>query len=246
VNFKTLDGLSMNGLNQNLFKNIGVANQTSNSLIYLQNVWVRFDQIQALQGIDLSVNPGEMIFVTGVSGAGKTTLLNILAGDIQPDKGRVLGHAFNPSTHFISRVFQDLRLLDLYSCRDNLEIAYDPKLHSSRSKFQNELKELCQILDVTNFLSVKIKDANGGLKQKIAIIRSLLSQPTIMIADEPTCSMDKHSARKIFDLVNFYNTKRKLTVIWATHDRELINQFPGRIIHLDKGKLVYSGNACFI
>jgi ABC-type multidrug transport system ATPase subunit len=236
----------MNGLNPNLYKNIGVANQTSNSLIYLQNIWVKFDQIQALQGVDLSINPGEMIFVTGMSGAGKTTLLNILAGDIQPNKGRVLGHAFDSNTQFISRVFQDLRLLDLYSCRDNLEMAYDPSVHTSRSKYQHELKELCQILDVTNFLSVKIKDANGGLKQKIAMIRALLSRPTILIADEPTCSMDKHSARKIFELVNFYNTKRKLTVVWATHDRELINQFPGRIIHLDKGKLVYSGNACFI
>ena len=84
------------------------------------------------------------------------------------------------------------------------------------------------------------------MKQKIALIRALLARPNILIADEPTCSLDKESSVKLFEILNFYNLKRKLTVIWASHNRELVKQFPGKIIHLEKGKLIYSGHACFI
>ena len=95
-------------------------------------------------------------------------------------------------------------------------------------------------------LHLKVNDANGGLKQKVAIIRALLTRPDVLIADEPTSSLDIDNTRRLFDVLNLYNVKRGLTVIWATHNKELIKSFTGRIIHLDNGRLVYSGNACFI
>lgn len=225
----------------------GAQNLNRNSAVYyIQDVGVDFGGIKALSSIELSIKPGEIIFVTGASGAGKTTLLNILAGDLRPSKGRIISAPFENSNQFVSRVFQDLRLMPHLSCLDNLRFAFDPTLHKTKKQFEQELKELCQVLEITHLLKVKIKDANGGLKQKVAMIRALLSRPTVLLADEPTCAMDKVNARRLFEVVNFYNSKKKLTVIWATHDKDLISQFPGRIIHLDKGKLVYSGHACFI
>ena len=95
-------------------------------------------------------------------------------------------------------------------------------------------------------LNLKVSEANGGLKQQIALIRSLLSRPQILLLDEPTSSLDTEKALKVYEILDFVNSKYGTTCIWATHNRELIKKFNGRIIYLDKGKLIYSGHACFI
>jgi ABC-type sugar transport system ATPase subunit len=220
--------------------------QKSLPLYYLKQVSVDFGPIKALSNVDLEINKGEIIFITGASGAGKTTLLNILAGEILPNKGQILSSPLEDQKHFVAQVFQDLRLIEHLSIYDNLLFSFDKSIYPSKNDFERDLQDLAKVLDVTPYLKLKMKQANGGLKQKVAMIRALLTKPTVLIADEPTCSMDRNIARKIFEVVNFYNTKRKMTIIWATHDRDLISQFPGRIIHLDRGKLIYSGHACFI
>ena len=106
--------------------------------------------------------------------------------------------------------------------------------------------ELARILGVNNRLDLKIKNANGGLKQKIAFMRALLTRPDVLLADEPTAALDFENARKMFDILNLYNVKQGLTVVWATHNKELAKKFTGRMVHMDKGKLIYSGHACFI
>ncbi len=210
---------------------------------FLDDVSVKFEKIEALRSVQLSVKRGEIVFITGSSGAGKSTLLNVLSGKQNATKGRVV---LPQQECFVSQVFQDLRLLESKTCEENLWIAFDKKIYASKNEFYHELVELSRLLSVEDRLSVKIKHANGGLKQKIAIMRALLSRPDILLADEPTCSLDKDNARKVFDILNFYNQKRGMTIIWASHNKELIKQFSGRIVHLDNGKLIYSGHACFI
>ena len=78
------------------------------------------------------------------------------------------------------------------------------------------------------------------------MIRALLSRPTALLADEPTAALDKESSYRLFEVLNHFNHKKGLAVVWATHNKELIKQFPGKIAHLDGGRLVYSGHACFI
>jgi cell division transport system ATP-binding protein len=73
-----------------------------------------------------------------------------------------------------------------------------------------------------------------------------MTKPEIILCDEPTSSCDKESSIKFFELLNYYNVKKGLTIIWASHNKELVKQFPGTMLHLDSGKLVYSGHACFI
>ncbi len=219
---------------------------TKGPVFYCEDVSVQFGEISALKNVQLTVERGEIIFVTGASGAGKTTLLKVLSGLASPTSGRVLRPNDNHKGLFISNVFQDLRLMGKYTCEENLMFAYDSSIYANKAEFMQDLNELSRILGIKDRLKLKISDANGGLKQKVAIIRSLLTRPDILIADEPTSSLDIENTRRLFDVLNLYNTKRGLTVIWATHNKELIKSFTGRIIHLDNGRLVYSGNACFI
>ena len=214
-----------------------------NQSFYLQDVTVDFGGIQGLRNVQLSVSNGEVLFITGASGAGKTTLLKILTGELEPTSGEVI---LPPKVKFVAPVFQDLRLLSRKTCEANLWVSYDSSVHGSKKEFQKELDELTRVFGITDRLQMKTSKANGGLKQKIAIVRALLTRPDILVLDEPTSSLDAANAQKLYDVLNFYNTKRGLTVVWATHNKELVKRFSGRIVHLDRGKLVYSGHACFI
>jgi ABC-type multidrug transport system ATPase subunit len=229
-------------------KNMNAPKGPSGPIFFCDDVSVQFGEIRALKNVQLTIERGEIIFLTGASGAGKTTLLKVLSGHQEPTSGRtVIPSALNgKKSLFISNVFQDLRLMGKYTCEENLMFAYDSSLYASKAEFMQDLNELARILGIKDRLNLKISEANGGLKQKVAIIRSLLTRPDVLIADEPTSSLDIDNTRRLFDVLNLYNVKRGLTVIWATHNKELIKSFTGRIIHLDNGRLVYSGQACFI
>lgn len=219
---------------------------TSSGLFYLDNISVEYhNNFKALKSVHLTIQQGEILFITGASGSGKTTLLKVLAGDIIPSEGRLTG-PYQDKNHFIAEVFQDLRLLGRLTCRENLNLSYDPNLYRNKNEFNSDVLELVKVMGISDKMNLKISEANGGLTQKIAIIRALLARPTILLADEPTSSLDFESTKKIFDVINVYNMKRNLTVVWASHNRELVKKFSGRIIHLDNGKLIYSGHACFI
>ncbi|MBL6989120.1 MAG: ATP-binding cassette domain-containing protein [Bacteriovoracaceae bacterium] len=219
-----------------------------NNFFYLENVSVSFGNIDALKSIKLSIDAGEILFITGASGAGKTTLLRVLSGELIPAQGKVILPTSRRATSpvFMSQVFQELRLLPHKSCEENLSLAHDSMSYKSKKEFYNDLKELSDIFGITDRLYLKVKHANGGLKQKVAIIRALLTRPDVFIADEPTSSLDFDNAKKLYEVLSFYNSKRGLTVIWASHNTELVRKFTGRIVHLNGGRLVYAGHACFI
>ena len=213
------------------------------SILRLEDVSVKFHHLWALRNITLNIERSEFLFLTGVSGAGKTTLLRVIAGDLLPTSGRIL---HSQQLAFVATIFQDLRLLDGMSCMDNLQLCYDTQIYRSQREFLDDLKQLSKILHIDDRLNGKLADANRGLKQKVAILRALLSRPDILLADEPTSALDKDNAFQLFDLFNFYNSKRKMTIIWASHHRELVRQFNGKIIHINNGRLAHRGHACFI
>jgi cell division transport system ATP-binding protein len=225
-----------------------MASSITGPIFYCEDLSVQFGEIRALKNIQLTIEKGEVIFLTGASGAGKTTLLKVLSGQQEPTSGKILrpNSLTSKKTLYISHVFQDLRLMGKYSCEENLMFAYDSSLYESKNEFIKDMHELSRILGISDRLNLKVNEANGGLKQKVAIIRSLLTRPDVLIADEPTSSLDTDNARRLFDILNLYNAKRGMTVIWATHNKEFIKSFSGRIIHLEQGRLVYSGHACFI
>ena len=216
-------------------------NLASDWIYNLEDVSVNFGKIKALDGVDLSVRRGEILFITGPSGAGKTTLMRILSGDL-----KIEGRVDRPSSLFIAEVFQDLRLFPQKTCEENLLTAYDPMQYKTKNEFVQDMGDLSKTLGIDDRMGLRMLNANGGLKQKVAILRALLAKPDVLIADEPTSSLDYNNARRIFDVLNLYNLKRGLTVVWASHNRELVKGFTGRIVHLDKGRLISTGNSCFI
>lgn len=226
--------------------NSNVAPNQQNYLFHLDNLSVEYGSIRALKNVQLTIYPGEILFVTGPSGAGKTSLLGVLGGHVEPTSGKVILPHERSSKHFVSTVFQDLRLLQKKTCEDNLWLSYDSSIYDSKNDFYRELEDLAKLLHVYDHLNHKIEDCNGGLRQKVAMMRALLSKPTALLADEPTSSLDKDNSYRLFEVLNHFNHKKGLTIVWATHNKELIKQFPGKIAHLDGGRLVYSGHACFI
>ncbi len=209
---------------------------------FMEDVSVNFPGISALKSVHLEIQRGEIVFLTGASGAGKTTLLRLLAGELNPSEGRLV----RPEQAFIAQVFQDLRLFPQRTIEQNLSYAYDAQIYERFADFQRDMHDLAQALGVADRLGTKVKEANGGLKQKVAIMRALLAKPDVLLADEPTSSLDAESANQLFELLNLFNVRRQLTVVWASHNAELVKKFSGRILHLENGRLVYAGHACFI
>jgi cell division transport system ATP-binding protein len=125
-------------------------------------------------------------------------------------------------------------------------VSYDPRLYDSREQFHKELIELSRVMGVYEHLEQKIEDCNGGLKSKVAMIRALLAKPDALLADEPTSALDREASFRLFELLSHYNQRKGLTLVWATHNREMVKQFPGKVAHLDQGRLMYAGQACFI
>lgn len=226
----------------------GVRSHFSNSptgpLVFLDGVSMEFAGLRALEGIQLALQPGELLFITGPSGAGKSTLLKILSGHLIPTQGRVV-QAVKGQANF-GQVFQDLKLIEGETLRENLEWSYDSSQWKSHKDFVTQLKDLAHFFEFENQLDKSIDKINGGLKQKVALVRALLSTPDILVLDEPTAHLDFRSSQRVFEAIQFYNSKKGMTVVWASHDRELVRKFSGRIVHIEKGRLIYSGNACFI
>jgi cell division transport system ATP-binding protein len=209
----------------------------------LCDVNVEFGPNRVLENIQFNFQRGEFLFVTGDSGAGKTTLLKVISGLQDITNGR---YERSNREFFCSQVFQDLRLVSKWTCERNLWCSYDSAIYKDKKAFADDIYDLCRYLGIQDKLHLKISEANRGLQQKIAMVRALLAKPDVLIVDEPTSSLDKGSAHRIYDLLSIYNLKKGVSVIWATHNQELVRSFSGRMLHLDKGKIIYSGHACFI
>jgi ABC-type methionine transport system ATPase subunit len=213
-------------------------------VFHFDQVTVDFGNLKALKSVQLSVLPKDVLFVTGASGAGKSTLLNLMAGLVEPTSGKIQ-RIQDDSRFFVASVFQDLRLWSEKTCEQNMWVSYDPRQYDSREQFHRELMELSRVLGIYDHLGMKIEQCNGGLKSKVAMVRALLAKPDALLADEPTAALDRDASFRLFELLNHYNQRKGLTLVWATHNREMVKQFPGKVAHLDQGRLMYAGQACF-
>lgn len=186
---------------------------------------------------ELSVNTGEQVAIVGPSGSGKTTLLNLLAGIRTPGSGKVTvnGSQINQLSDSARRgfrakniglVFQDFRLIDYLTVRDNI---LHPYRISPALLFENKVKErleyLTDKLSINSLLDRHPDKLSLGEKQRVAVSRALLHSPKIVLADEPTGSLDPKNKSRILDLLFSVISESNATLIAVTHDHELLPRF---------------------
>jgi putative ABC transport system ATP-binding protein len=222
----------------------------ADTLIQIQNVsksyWRDSIEIPVLNNITIDVHEGEFLALMGPSGSGKTTLLNLIAGIDRPSKGSItVGGtniaALNESalakwrSHNIGFVFQFYNLIPVLTAFENVEL---PLLLTSLSKAERK-KHVELALDVVG-LGDRVhhypKQLSGGQEQRVAIARAIVTDPTLLVADEPTGDLDKKSAEEIMILLDRLNKEFKKTIVMVTHDPRAAER--ARIQrHLDKGEL---------
>ena len=215
-------------------------------LINVSKVYGENIKVKALEGINLKVERGEFLSIVGPSGSGKTTLLNILGTLDRPTEGKVLiagkdttemddNELSEIRNRFIGFVFQAYNLIDRLTAQENVEL---PLIARGVPKKEREKRaiEALNIVGLAEKAKKKPTELSGGEQQRVAIARSLASDPTLILADEPTGNLDSKNALKVMDVLLGINEKFSKTIIMVTHNIELA-QMTKKIIRLKDGKI---------
>lgn len=201
-------------------------------------------QITALKNVSLNVGAGDFLALMGPSGSGKTTLLNLLAAIDQPTSGQVLiegkdisklgdAEAAKWRNRKIGYVFQTFYLVPVLTAAENVEL---PLLLSSLSKQQRKehVSIALELVGLKDRMDHLPKQLSGGQEQRVSIARAIVTDPQIILADEPTGDLDAQSATEIMDILKQINRELGKTIIIVTHDPDAA-AYAGKIRHLEKG-----------
>jgi len=203
--------------------------------------------VRALRGVDLTVGKGEFIAVLGASGSGKTTLLNLAgaideptAGDVQVNGRSIAGMTDDARAVLRNRtigyIFQNFNLVPVLSALENVMLS----LQIRGGRATDIRQEAAQRLDevgLADFMSHRPDRLSGGQRQRVAVARALVTNPLLVLADEPTANLDHATAQSIIDLMKELNEKEGVTFLFSTHDKRLIDEVK-RVVRIDDGKIV--------
>ena len=202
--------------------------------------------VPALDGVSMQIEKGEFVFITGKSGAGKTTLLRLVFRADLPSKGTVLVNNFNiarlqkESIPYLRRnigvVFQDFKLLPQKTVFENIAFALEVT-GTPKKEIAPRVMRLLQYIRLKDRRDEFPLRLSGGEQQRIAIARAIITNPPIVLADEPTGNLDPEISMDIMQLFQEIN-QRGTTVVIATHDVDLIKKMRKKVFCLDKGKLI--------
>jgi len=186
-------------------------------------------KLHVLKDINLQIDEGSIITIKGPSGSGKSTLLSIIGTLDNADSGELLinGISIQENTNIdklrnknIGFVFQFHNLITELTLEENVSL---PKMIAKEQWDKDELIELFEYFDLKDRMNSFPNDLSGGEKQRVAVMRAVINNPSIIIADEPTGNLDKENALKMMSLFQKLNTEKKLTIIIATHDEDVFN-----------------------
>lgn len=211
-------------------------------------------QVEALKNVSFSVEPGEYVAIMGESGSGKTTLLNILATLDTPTRGEVLLNGKSLSTvrekesaafrrDNLGFVFQDFNLLDTFTLQDNIFLP----LVLAGARYEDmsaRLQPLAQKLGIQKILNKYPYEVSGGQKQRVAVARALITQPKLILADEPTGALDSRSSDSLLQVFNQINQEGQ-TILMVTHSTKAASH-ASRVLFIKDGEVfhqIYRGNA---
>ncbi|MBK8285337.1 MAG: ABC transporter ATP-binding protein [Ahniella sp.] len=204
-------------------------------------------EIEVLHGIDLDIPKGDFVALMGPSGSGKTTLLNLIGGLDSPTTGQITvadqridnlgsGKLSNWRSRHVGFVFQFYNLLPTLSAQKNVELPLLlTKLNGAQRQRNAEIA--LALVGLSDRSKHRPSELSGGQQQRVSIARAIVSDPTLLICDEPTGDLDRQSAEEILTLLQVLNREHGKTIVMVTHDPKAA-EYAKRIVHLDKGTLV--------
>jgi putative ABC transport system ATP-binding protein len=206
-------------------------------------------QVEALRGVNLRIRGGELVAIMGPSGCGKSTLMHVLGAMTKPSSGKVVidGHEIAGMTDSeltgirrekIGFVFQKFNLLPTLTARGNIDIARYIHGNGAGANGQDEhLAEILRLLVIEDKMGRKPSELSGGEQQRVAIARAVANKPAILLADEPTGSLDSKNSEIVLNMFRELNRRFKQTIILVTHNPELV-AFTDRLIEMRDGVVV--------
>lgn len=206
--------------------------------------------VEVLHGIELEIPRGDFVALMGPSGSGKTTLLNLIGGLDTPTAGSVTvdgrridqlrrGELAKWRAEHVGFVFQFYNLLPVLSAQKNVELPLLLQRMSAAERSKRAQVAL-KLVGLSDRASHKPSELSGGQEQRVAIARALVTDPTLLVCDEPTGDLDRETADEILGLLQMLNRQHGKTIIMVTHDPKAA-EFAGHIVHLDKGRLAGAG-----
>ena len=214
----------------------------------MRGIHKSFDRLEVLRGVDLDVRQGEILSIVGASGAGKTTLLQILGTLDRPDSGTVEydgTRVFDLGTKALARfrnrnigfIFQFHQLLPEFSMLENVAM---PALigGENRAAAMRRAAELIDYLGLGDRASHRPAQLSGGERQRAAVARALVNNPSVILADEPSGSLDSANRRELYDLFFRLRDERRQTFVIVTHDESLASR-SDRVIHIADGVVTH-------
>jgi putative ABC transport system ATP-binding protein len=203
--------------------------------------------VKALDGVSLSINKGGFVAIAGPSGSGKTTLLNIIGGLDYADSGRVVvdGNVLTDMSQSelaqlrlrkVGFVFQAYNLIPVLSAQENVEFVMllqgvPPAERRERAR------AILDDVGLAGMYNRRPAELSGGQQQRVAVARSIVSDPSIVLADEPTANLDSKTGSSLLEIMEEMNEKKQVTFIFSTHD-EMVMDFAHRLIYLRDGCIV--------
>ena len=215
-------------------------------VVNILNTNLQIDQKKILENVNFELKEGDLKFLIGKTGTGKTTFINSIFGNLEiknSDKFEVLGFDLKnlnekeiPNLRRkIGFVFQDFKLLNDRSIYDNLEFVLKATGNNNLKEIDEKIQRVLKLVGINNSLDKFPNELSGGEQQRVAIARSILNNPELIIADEPTGNLDPETGLEIIELFERLN-KFGTSIIIATHDYKLIQKLKGKVYKCEDGK----------
>ncbi|MBD3317718.1 MAG: ATP-binding cassette domain-containing protein [Chitinivibrionales bacterium] len=201
--------------------------------------------VHALRGVDLDIAKGDLLSIVGPSGSGKTTLLNVIGCIDHPTEGSVKVADQEVSTlkdkqitdlrlHRIGFIFQTFNLIPVLTALENVEFPLLLAGKISKAKARKAAADLLKAVGLSEYLTHRPAELSGGQRQRVAIARALVTEPDIVLADEPTANLDSKTGASILDLMKEMNERLHTTFIFSTHDANVM-QYAKSVVKIQDG-----------